>query len=295
MKFTGERLIPGAKDVEPNFQKKMIAEHLNRYQFAGFFAKNKTVLDMGCGVGYGSDFLSRQGAKSVTGVDKSSSAISYALSHYKKRGLDFLIANAEKFPFEDRKFDLVVALEVIEHVKDYQKVLQEIKRALKNEGILVISTPQKKEEKRSVFHTHEFTQKEFKKALGPLFKSIKFFIQKNFLISAISNGNFSQFQEIRGEKNYSLEAGDYFIAVCGKCKNYPKTLAFLNNDSYVWQLEKERNYSIKELERKSREKELLIQNIYQSYSWRIGHFIIKILCPFYYFFQKLFNKLKKIK
>ena len=57
MKFTGERLVPGATDVEPTLQRKMYQEHLNRYLFARSFVRGKRVLDMACGVGYGSEIL----------------------------------------------------------------------------------------------------------------------------------------------------------------------------------------------------------------------------------------------
>jgi len=110
---------------------------LNRYQYA-CRETGKKVLDLGCGVGYGAQMLSKMG-KEVVAVDVSSDAIDYAKAKYP--GPSFVIASGEKLPFSDKYFDSVIAYDVIEHVEDQDAFLDEIRRVLKKEGTLFISTP----------------------------------------------------------------------------------------------------------------------------------------------------------
>ena len=57
-----------------------------------------------------------------------------------QRDLD-VIGSIEKIPFPDKKFDVVLCLEVLEHVENYQSALNEIFRVLKKEGILLLTVP----------------------------------------------------------------------------------------------------------------------------------------------------------
>ena len=78
MKFTGERMIP-----DENRHDAIYAEHLNRYFFASHFVKNRTVLDIASGSGYGSEILQKAGARRVYGVDISEEAIEFGKELYK--------------------------------------------------------------------------------------------------------------------------------------------------------------------------------------------------------------------
>ena len=76
MEFTGEYFIPGK--VENRIEQ----DHIARYSFAKKFVQNSNVLDVACGVGYGSVLLLEGGAKSYTGVDINESSIVYAKKNY---------------------------------------------------------------------------------------------------------------------------------------------------------------------------------------------------------------------
>ena len=80
------------------------------------FIKNKTVLDYGCGGGYGTEYLSRFTRKTVFGFDISNLAISSASSYFSKANLKFLT----KLP--NRKFDVIVSFQVIEHLNKDQLI-----------------------------------------------------------------------------------------------------------------------------------------------------------------------------
>lgn len=282
MEFTGERFFPGAADVEPTFQQKMWQEHLNRYQFAGFFVKGKKVLDLGCGVGYGANYLiSECKPKSVVGVDLSKEAIGFAKSHYKKKGLKFLVGDAEKTPLPDRSVDVVIALELIEHVSDHKKLLAEVKRVLRRNGVFIVSTPRKKEVPQSAFHTHEFTLEEFKEALGAHFRPLKFYSQNRLhIVVTTDDYTFARgFGEIKTVKDLSLEGSDYFLAVCGPAKKYPRSLGVFNDDSYPVKLEKDVSIlrgvlegcqrALEECQSTLAAKERELVGIYESRSWKL--------------------------
>ena len=71
------------------------AEHVVRYLFASRFVRGRRVLDLGSGVGYGSDMLKSAGATEVIGIDRSREAVAYGLEHHAHFAPDYLMADAE--------------------------------------------------------------------------------------------------------------------------------------------------------------------------------------------------------
>lgn len=177
MNYTGERFLPDECRGEISI------EHYQRYQFASLFARGKTILDAACGEGYGSSLLSRKAA-SVTGLDIDPAAIENAQQKYKQPGLSFLAGSIASLPFEDHSFDMAVSFETIEHVDipTQEAFLTEIKRVLKPDGILIMSTPNKAVYTDLVcganpFHIREFYVQEYANFLGKAFRNIRFFGQ----------------------------------------------------------------------------------------------------------------------
>ena len=98
------------------------------------------VLDIGCGGGLMSEPLARLGAK-VTAVDTSKESLLVARQHAKEGGLSIDYRNiALEDMSEEKPFDLLCAMEVIEHVSDPLRFLSKAANLLKKEGILVLST-----------------------------------------------------------------------------------------------------------------------------------------------------------
>ncbi len=143
-------------------------EHISRYEFAATYVEGKTVLDVACGNGYGADLLLNSGkARSVVGADISEEAINYAKNNYASENLEFYIEDAADTHFNDKTFDIIVSFETIEHINNYLQYLVEMKRILQDDGILVVSTPNRKfaspgsEEPINPFHKKEFFLHEF--------------------------------------------------------------------------------------------------------------------------------------
>jgi 2-polyprenyl-3-methyl-5-hydroxy-6-metoxy-1,4-benzoquinol methylase len=118
--------------------------HVKFYKFVAQFVKNKKVVDVGCGSGYGCRLIKKFGASEVYGADISKHAIQFANSHY-GNDAEFSvqsITNLKQYP--DNFFDVTVSSEVIEHIKEYgveQKAIEELKRITIKNGLLIVATP----------------------------------------------------------------------------------------------------------------------------------------------------------
>jgi len=169
LRFTGERLIPTDSQLHDLYIK-----HVSRYLFASQYTKDATVLDAGCGCGYGTYTMALAGAGHVVGIDNSVPAISFSRRHYSLRNTMFATADCLNMPFRDESFERVVSFEVLEHVEDYSRYLEECHRVLKCQGLLVISTPNKGifEGKENPYHVKEFHLDEFEASLKQYFEVI---------------------------------------------------------------------------------------------------------------------------
>lgn len=113
--------------------------HLARYRFALDFAKNKDVLDIACGMGYGTYLLSKE-ANQVFGLDVSKDVVDYAMRNYSSKNVIFIVGNAQNFNIK-QQFDLIVSFETIEHIPNPSDFLKNVSNHLKDDGIFIISTP----------------------------------------------------------------------------------------------------------------------------------------------------------
>ncbi|MCK4553665.1 class I SAM-dependent methyltransferase, partial [Candidatus Parcubacteria bacterium] len=94
------------------------------------------ILDVGCGTGL--LFKELQQYADVYGIDSSPSSINFCV----KRGLSNIkLGDATAIPHDDNFFDIVLALDLLEHIKDDNLAIQEIKRVVRKEGIIIIFVP----------------------------------------------------------------------------------------------------------------------------------------------------------
>ncbi len=114
---------------------KYIQKSLNKYNL-----NNYKILDIGCGGGLISEALCKLGAD-VTGIDFVKENIIAAKIHAKKNNLkiNYLVKNFEKEKIIS-KFDAIVIFEVLEHLNDWESFIKKIRKNLKKNGVLIIST-----------------------------------------------------------------------------------------------------------------------------------------------------------
>ncbi len=100
-----------------------------------------TILDIGCGGGLLSVPLTRLGAR-VTGIDASEKNIKVASLYAEKEGLEieYICSSAEEIAAQNRKFDIVLNMEVIEHVADVESFMQASCDLVKSGGLILIAT-----------------------------------------------------------------------------------------------------------------------------------------------------------
>jgi SAM-dependent methyltransferase len=165
-KATLERLVPDELLKDEATGRQAFNLHIERYEFAARKLRDaKSILDIACGVGYGSRLLKDSlPAALVTGVDSSADAIEYANDRYALPGLTFRVADGTTF--DDGPFDAVVSLETIEHLPDPQPFIQRVTtRLLRPSGIFIGSVPVTPSMDANPHHLHDFTARSFRKLL----------------------------------------------------------------------------------------------------------------------------------
>jgi len=217
MDFTGERYVPNKVFGE------IEVEHKQRYHAILDLVKNKKVLDAACGEGYGTNLIS-QHAEFVWGIDISKDSIDWATTAYHSNNIEFKVSDIQTLPISDQSVDVVVSFETIEHVdeKAQEKFLNEIKRVLKPNGILIMSTPDKRLYSDIVgftneFHIKEFYENEFRSFLQSKFKHTYMFRQgfRTFSYLGACHPKEIQSSYYRMEDLYHTEnKGKYLIALC---------------------------------------------------------------------------------
>jgi SAM-dependent methyltransferase len=146
------------------------ADHINRYLLAVDMIKKYCSekflygLDIFCGNGYGEEILTKNLNTEVIAYDGSLETINFAGQYYQSKNVKFL---HKMFPFEleENIFDFVISLESVEHIKEYGLFVKELSKTLKNDGILIISTPNERKnnliKNNNAFHYRHFNQDEF--------------------------------------------------------------------------------------------------------------------------------------
>jgi 2-polyprenyl-3-methyl-5-hydroxy-6-metoxy-1,4-benzoquinol methylase len=153
-----ERIVPDQIADDPASQS-ILQIHLRRYETAARYAKDKRVLDIACGVGYGSKMLHLAGAASVVGVDLSEETLTYARKNHQSPGLQFVCANAEEFEWPE-PFDLIVSFETLEHLPHPEQFIRQMSQLLTPEGYLILSVPLGETRHLDAYHLHAFSQED---------------------------------------------------------------------------------------------------------------------------------------
>lgn len=256
--WTGERL-------ETFVYNETMIEHLHRYAIAMEYVKDKDVLDIASGEGYGANLLAGK-ARNVMGVDIDGPTIKAAQKKYTKTNLEFKQGQVEKIPAPDHAFDVVVSFETLEHTREHEKMLTEIKRVLKPGGILIISTPDKKNYSdlpgyNNPFHLKELYEHEFKALLSKFFANHHCFYQALTLTSVAFTESEKKLKVYDGDyekiqSRNNIDAG-YLLAIASDLHiDRPDASIFMSHSVLQTILD---------------EKERLVKN---TLSYKIGHFLL---------------------
>lgn len=201
------------------------AEHLARYRWVSPLAADRRVLDAGCGTAYGSLLLAEAGALEVTGVDRASDVLD-AVREKLPATVALEEGDVTALPYEDGRFDLVVCFEVIEHLEDPGRALDEFRRVLAPAGLLAVSSPN-----RNVYppgnphHVHEYTPAELEDELSSRFAFTDLRRQHTWITSGVlddeqfrRSDDASLGEDVRVRKLGADEPGGelYTIALAGQ-------------------------------------------------------------------------------
>ena len=132
--LTGERTAPGIWH-----ETYWYARHLAAYQALADRCRDRVVLEAGCGEGYGCAVLG-EGARAVLGLDYDGAALARAARRY-GGAAGFARANLVGLPLAAASVDVVVSLQVIEHIWSPAELLAQTARVLRPDGLLALTTP----------------------------------------------------------------------------------------------------------------------------------------------------------
>lgn len=138
-------------------------DHVARYEWAAKqLKKNKSVLDVACGVGYGSNIMAKAGLV-VSAMDIDKEAVEYARKHYKHPRAVF--SNQDVSKLEITESGSAVAFECIEHIKDPRPMLKSLAKVT---GVLLASVPNETvfPWNNTKYHFRHYTKKQFEALLN---------------------------------------------------------------------------------------------------------------------------------
>ncbi|HEY5494377.1 MAG TPA: class I SAM-dependent methyltransferase [Candidatus Anoxymicrobiaceae bacterium] len=173
LQLTGERTLPGIDRENYWFQR-----HLVSYRHVLGALAGKSVIDVGCGEGYGPAMLGSSASK-VLGVDIAPEVIEHARFTYGTGAVTFAVMDVNHLAVEDSSFDAAVSFQVVEHLADVSGYFAEIARLLQVGGTAYLTTPNRLtispgcDKPINPFHLREYTPEEFASALEPHFRDIR--------------------------------------------------------------------------------------------------------------------------
>jgi len=150
--------------------------HMVRYRRAAARAASRKALDIGCGYGAGTREIAREALFAV-GIDRDRATIITASGRAASSPAAFAVADARELPFADETFDVISAFEVMEHLPEPERFLDEARRTLTRDGDFFISAPRQRPgwQSENPGHLREYTAGEFSDIVNSRFEYCRFF------------------------------------------------------------------------------------------------------------------------
>lgn len=182
-----ERIVPGTPHWEASYP-----DHIQRYRFAaGFVAPGSTVLDAGCGVGYGAALLAdAQPDVRVVAVDIAADALALASTHFDRANITWCPDDCEVLSVAAPlgPFDVITNFENIEHLERPEALVARAAQLLAPTGVFLTSTPDRLLLNRlrgvppdappsNPHHHREFSEAEFRALLEDSFGTVEMWYQ----------------------------------------------------------------------------------------------------------------------
>ena len=122
--------------VQREWHREKLENVISKLNFEG-----KKILDLACGSGGITRYLKKTvPSANIYAVDFNVNAISYAKKKDRAiKGLKYFVGDAQKIPFRSNFFDVVIGLDMLDHLPDYRTSLSEINRVLKKNGEIVLT------------------------------------------------------------------------------------------------------------------------------------------------------------
>lgn len=169
-------LLPKPKDVSSLEYIRI----LTPYVFAYPLAVGKPVLDVGCSSGYGTWLLVNKGAERIVALDLDAAKARQAFKFgAPSQNLSVLVMDAQNLGFKDQHFEIATYFEIIEHVPRPDKLLAEIRRVLRKDGLLILTTPNRAvrlrplQRPRNPDHLREYSLKALQRQLENQFPTFE--------------------------------------------------------------------------------------------------------------------------
>ena len=128
------------KDVysKPDLRREKAIEKVDRLINHIMIDKSTVVLDLGCGGGYVSrELYNRTGAK-IYGIDNSEKAICLAIKKSEGMPISYKKQDVRNLPFKENFADVILCIGIIEHIKNHNQCIDEVRRVLKNNGLVYV-------------------------------------------------------------------------------------------------------------------------------------------------------------
>lgn len=140
------------------------SQHIERYRFVAEHLDRAPVLDVACGIGYGTEILQNSCGQPVAGLDIHGDSL---LEGSRRHPGAFIRANAQNMPFGQNVFGTVVSLETLEHLPDPERFLLMVRSALSADGSFIVSSPNREVNNpiNNPFHYREYSREEFEALL----------------------------------------------------------------------------------------------------------------------------------